>query len=49
MDPKDKLIEYQNYRIKVLEKRIKKLEKLLNSEKKETLLSYEKRETDRVI
>ncbi len=40
MDPKDKLIEYQNYRIKVLEKRIKKLEKSLN---------YEKRETDRVI
>lgn len=40
MDPKDKLIEYQNYRIKVLEKRIKKLEKSL---------SYEKRETDRII
>jgi hypothetical protein len=41
MDPKDKLIEYQNYRIEVLQNRLKKLETKIKT--------YEKRKIDRVI
>tara|TARA_Y100000356_G_C11232310_1_gene275673 strand:- start:225 stop:371 length:147 start_codon:yes stop_codon:yes gene_type:complete len=48
MDPKDKLIEYQNYRIDVLQDRIEK-QKLIIKKLEIKLKNYEKRETDRVI